>query len=134
MHHRHKVDAPSGTALRLGEAAAAGAGRKLADCAVYAREGITGERKPGAIGFAALRGGDVVGEHTVIFAGTGERIELTHRATSRQNFASGALHTQRAADATGTIASAGCATVILPCRRSTASARRARWKPICTTS
>jgi 4-hydroxy-tetrahydrodipicolinate reductase len=91
MHHKHKVDAPSGTALQLGDAAAAGTGRKLADCAVYAREGHTGERAPGAIGFAALRGGDVVGEHTVVFAGTGERVELSHRATSRQNFAGGAL-------------------------------------------
>ncbi len=91
IHHRHKVDAPSGTALFLGEAAARGRGLKLADCAVYAREGVTGERKPGAIGFAALRGGDVVGEHTVIFAGTGERIELAHKAGSRSNFASGAL-------------------------------------------
>jgi len=91
MHHKHKVDAPSGTALQLGDAAAAGSGRKLVDCAVYAREGHTGERKPGAIGFASLRGGDVVGEHTVVFAGTGERVELSHRATSRQNFAHGAL-------------------------------------------
>jgi len=91
MHHRHKVDAPSGTALQLGEAAATGTGRKLADCAVYAREGHTGERATGAIGFASLRGGDVVGEHTVVFAGTGERVELSHRATSRQNFAGGAL-------------------------------------------
>jgi 4-hydroxy-tetrahydrodipicolinate reductase len=91
MHHRHKVDAPSGTALQLGEAAAAGMGRKLSDCAVYAREGHTGERAPGTIGFASLRGGDVVGEHTVVFAGTGERVELSHRATSRQNFAGGAL-------------------------------------------
>lgn len=91
MHHRHKVDAPSGTALMLGEAAATGLGRKLAECAVYAREGHTGERPPGAIGFAALRGGDVVGEHTVIFAASGERVELAHRATSRQNFAGGAL-------------------------------------------
>jgi 4-hydroxy-tetrahydrodipicolinate reductase len=91
MHHRHKVDAPSGTAIALGEAAARGAGRALADSAVYAREGLTGERKPGAIGFAALRGGDVVGEHTVIFAGAGERVELAHRAASRQNFAAGAL-------------------------------------------
>jgi 4-hydroxy-tetrahydrodipicolinate reductase len=91
MHHRHKVDAPSGTALRLGEAAAAGIGRSLADSAVYARHGITGERKPGTIGFAALRGGDVVGEHAVVFAGTGERIEIIHRATSRQLFAAGAL-------------------------------------------
>ncbi|MBK7794273.1 MAG: 4-hydroxy-tetrahydrodipicolinate reductase [Betaproteobacteria bacterium] len=91
MHHRHKIDAPSGTALGLGEAAARGAGHALADCAVYAREGVTGERAPGTIGFATLRGGDVVGEHTVIFAGTGERVELSHRATSRQNFAGGAL-------------------------------------------
>ena len=95
MHHRHKVDAPSGTALRLGEAAAAGAGVALDAHAVYAREGITGERKPGTIGFATLRGGDVVGEHAVIFAGAGERLELTHRATSRQNFATGALRAAR---------------------------------------
>jgi 4-hydroxy-tetrahydrodipicolinate reductase len=95
MHHRHKVDAPSGTALKLGEAAAAGAGVRLADHAVYAREGVTGERKRGAIGFATLRGGDVVGEHTVVFAGEGERIELTHRATSRRNFAAGALRAAR---------------------------------------
>ncbi len=81
--------------LGLGEAAAAGAGRSLAQCAVYAREGVTGERPPGAIGFATLRGGDVVGEHTVIFAGTGERVELTHRAGSRQNFAAGALRAAR---------------------------------------
>lgn len=91
MHHRHKVDAPSGTALKLGEAAAAGAGSALADHAVYSREGITGERKPGAIGFASLRGGDVVGEHLVVFAGDGERVEIAHRATSRQLFAAGAL-------------------------------------------
>jgi 4-hydroxy-tetrahydrodipicolinate reductase len=91
MHHKHKVDAPSGTALRLGEAAAAGIGRALKDVAVEARHGITGERKAGSIGFAALRGGDVVGEHTVVFAGEGERVELAHRATSRQLFATGAL-------------------------------------------
>lgn len=91
MHHKHKVDAPSGTALRLGEAAAAGLGRKLGDVAVPARHGITGERKAGSIGFAALRGGDVVGEHTVMFASEGERIEITHRATSRKLFAAGAL-------------------------------------------
>jgi len=95
MHHRHKVDAPSGTALGLGEAAARGSGRVLADCAVFAREGVTGERPPGAIGFAALRGGDVVGEHTVVFAGAGELLELSHRATSRQNFATGALRAAR---------------------------------------
>ena len=95
MHHKHKVDAPSGTALKLGEAAAAGAGVHLADHAIYAREGMTGERKPGAIGFAALRGGDVVGEHTVVFAGEGERLELSHRAMSRRNFAAGALRAAR---------------------------------------
>jgi len=95
MHHRHKVDAPSGTALKLGEAVAAGAGVNLREQAVYAREGVTGARKPGTIGFATLRGGDVVGEHTVIFAGEGERLELTHRATSRRNFAAGALRAAR---------------------------------------
>jgi len=90
-HHRHKVDAPSGTALRLGEAAAAGAGRDFERVALYAREGITGERDPDAIGFATVRGGDIVGDHTVLFAGTGERIELTHKASSRATFAMGAL-------------------------------------------
>jgi len=91
MHHRHKVDAPSGTALRLGEAAAHGLGRDLKDCAIYAREGVTGEREAGKIGFATLRGGDVVGDHTVMFAGIGERVELTHKASSRATFALGAL-------------------------------------------
>src|SRR5215472_360025 len=91
MHHRHKVDAPSGTALHLGEVAARALGRDFKTSAVFAREGVTGERKHGTIGFAALRGGDVVGEHTVIFAGAGERIELSHKAASRQNFAAGAL-------------------------------------------
>jgi 4-hydroxy-tetrahydrodipicolinate reductase len=95
MHHRHKVDAPSGTALHLGEAAARALGRDLKASAVLAREGVTGERKPGTIGFAALRGGDVVGEHTVIFAGAGERIELSHKAGSRMNFAHGALRAAR---------------------------------------
>src|SRR5262249_41509912 len=96
MHHRHKVDAPSGTALALGEAAARGQhGGALAECAVPARHGLTGERKAGTIGFASLRGGDVVGEHTVIFAGGGERVLLTHEATSRQNFAGGALRAAR---------------------------------------
>lgn len=90
-HHRHKVDAPSGTALRLGEAAAAALGRNLADCAVYGREGVTGERDPSTIGFATVRGGDVVGDHTVLFAGIGERVELTHKASSRATFALGAL-------------------------------------------
>jgi 4-hydroxy-tetrahydrodipicolinate reductase len=91
MHHRHKVDAPSGTALRLGEAAAAGIGKALSECAVYAREGVTGEREAGTIGFATLRGGDVVGDHTVVLAGIGERVELTHKASSRATFALGAL-------------------------------------------
>jgi len=91
MHHKLKVDAPSGTALQLGEAAAAGAGVDLSANAVRSRDGHTGERRAGTIGFASLRGGDVVGDHTVIFAGAGERVELTHRATSRQNFAAGAL-------------------------------------------
>lgn len=90
-HHRHKVDAPSGTALRLGEAAAAALGRNLAECAVYGREGVTGERDPSTIGFATVRGGDVVGDHTVLFAGIGERVELTHKASSRATFALGAL-------------------------------------------
>ena len=90
-HHRHKVDAPSGTALRLGEAAASALGRNLEACAVYGREGVTGERDPSTIGFATVRGGDVVGDHTVLFAGTGERVELTHKASSRATFALGAL-------------------------------------------
>lgn len=95
MHHRHKVDAPSGTALRLGEAVAHALGRDLADCAVYGREGITGERDPSTIGFATLRGGDVVGDHTVVFAGIGERVEITHKASSRATFAQGALRAAR---------------------------------------
>ncbi|MBU3693650.1 MAG: 4-hydroxy-tetrahydrodipicolinate reductase [Rhodocyclaceae bacterium] len=90
-HHRHKVDAPSGTALRLGEAVAHALGRDLKDCAVYGREGITGERDARTIGFATVRGGDVVGDHTVLFAGTGERVELTHKASSRATFAEGAV-------------------------------------------
>lgn len=90
-HHRHKIDAPSGTALRLGEAAAAALGRDLSQCAVYGREGVTGERDANTIGFATVRGGDVVGDHTVLFAGIGERVELTHKASSRATFALGAL-------------------------------------------
>lgn len=90
-HHRHKVDAPSGTALRLGEAVASALGRDLEQCAVYGREGVTGERDPSTIGFATVRGGDVVGDHTVLFAGIGERVELTHKASSRATFALGAL-------------------------------------------
>jgi 4-hydroxy-tetrahydrodipicolinate reductase len=95
MHHRHKVDAPSGTALSLGEAAATALSRDLGSVGVYARHGVTGARPGRAIGFASLRGGDVVGDHTVIFAGDGERIELTHRAGSRANFAQGALRAAR---------------------------------------
>jgi 4-hydroxy-tetrahydrodipicolinate reductase len=95
MHHRHKVDAPSGTALKLGEAAATALHRDLETDGVYARHGVTGERKPRSIGFATLRGGDVVGDHTVIFAGPGERVELSHRASSRMTFAQGALRAAR---------------------------------------
>ncbi|WP_420402984.1 4-hydroxy-tetrahydrodipicolinate reductase [Nisaea sp.] len=91
MHHRRKVDAPSGTALGLGKAAAAGRGVTLEDKGVLSREGVTGARESGQIGFATLRGGDVVGDHTVIFAGPNERIELTHKAASREIFASGAV-------------------------------------------
>ena len=91
MHHRMKVDAPSGTALKLGEVIAEAQGTRLADRAVYAREGHTGERKNGTIGFATLRGGDVVGDHTVIFAGSGERIEITHKSASRMSYALGAI-------------------------------------------
>jgi 4-hydroxy-tetrahydrodipicolinate reductase len=91
MHHHHKVDAPSGTALALGRAAAAGRGVDLEQESVRVRDGITGPRKEGSIGFATLRGGDVAGDHTVIFAGAGERLEFTHRAASRQIFARGAI-------------------------------------------
>jgi 4-hydroxy-tetrahydrodipicolinate reductase len=94
-HHRHKVDAPSGTALQLGEVVAAALGRDLKDCAVYARHGVTGERDPSSIGFATVRGGDIIGDHTVLFAGTGERIEITHKASSRATFAQGALRAAR---------------------------------------
>ena len=94
-HHRHKVDAPSGTALRMGEVVAAALGRDLKTCAVYGREGVTGERNPNTIGFATVRGGDVVGDHTVMFAGIGERLEITHKASSRMTFALGALRAAR---------------------------------------
>jgi 4-hydroxy-tetrahydrodipicolinate reductase len=94
-HHRHKVDAPSGTALKMGEVVAAALGRDLKDCAVYAREGVTGERDPSSIGFATVRGGDIVGDHTVLFAGTGERIEITHRSNSRAGYAQGSLRAAR---------------------------------------
>jgi len=94
-HHRHKVDAPSGTALGMGEVIARTLGRDLSQCAVYGREGVTGERDPSTIGFATVRGGDIVGDHTVLFAGTGERIEITHKASSRATFALGALRAAR---------------------------------------
>jgi len=94
-HHRHKIDAPSGTALKMGEVLAEALGRDLKDCAVYAREGITGERDPSSIGFATVRGGDIVGEHTVLFAGTGERIEIAHKSSSRANYAAGSLRAVR---------------------------------------
>jgi len=94
-HHRHKVDAPSGTALKMGEVIADALGRDLKKVAVYGREGVTGERDPSTIGFAALRGGDIVGDHTVLFAGTGERIEITHRAASRATYVAGSLRAAR---------------------------------------
>ena len=94
-HHRHKVDAPSGTALKMGEVIAGALGRNLRDCAVYAREGVTGERDPSSIGFASIRGGDIVGDHTVLFAGTGERIEISHKSSSRVAYAQGSLRAVR---------------------------------------
>jgi 4-hydroxy-tetrahydrodipicolinate reductase len=94
-HHHHKVDAPSGTALKMGDVIAGATGRRLADVAVYAREGHTGERRAGTIGFATVRGGDIVGDHTVMFAGTGERIEITHRAASRMTYAIGSMRAAR---------------------------------------
>jgi 4-hydroxy-tetrahydrodipicolinate reductase len=94
-HHRHKVDAPSGTALKMGEVIASALGRDLKDCAVYAREGVTGERDPSSIGFATIRGGDIVGDHTVLFAGIGERIEISHKSSSRATYAQGSLRAVR---------------------------------------
>ena len=94
-HHRHKVDAPSGTALKMGEVIAQALGRDLKDCAVYAREGVTGERDPSSIGFATIRGGDIVGDHTVLFAGVGERIEISHKSSSRATYAQGSLRAVR---------------------------------------
>ncbi|MDQ7882696.1 4-hydroxy-tetrahydrodipicolinate reductase [Atlantibacter hermannii] len=90
-HHRHKVDAPSGTALAMGEAIAGALNKNLNDCAVYSREGHTGEREPGTIGFATVRAGDIIGEHTAMFADIGERVEITHKASSRMTFANGAI-------------------------------------------
>jgi 4-hydroxy-tetrahydrodipicolinate reductase len=94
-HHRHKVDAPSGTALKMGEVIAQAIGRDLQDVAVYAREGVTGERDPSSIGFATIRGGDIVGDHTVLFAGIGERIEISHKSSSRMSYAQGSLRAAR---------------------------------------
>ncbi|MBT9455734.1 MAG: 4-hydroxy-tetrahydrodipicolinate reductase [Burkholderiaceae bacterium] len=94
-HHRHKVDAPSGTALAMGEVVASALGRNLKECAVYGREGVTGERDPSTIGFATVRGGDIVGDHTVLFAGTGERIEIAHKSSSRATYAQGSLRAAR---------------------------------------
>jgi 4-hydroxy-tetrahydrodipicolinate reductase len=94
-HHRHKVDAPSGTALRMGEVVAHTLGRSLAQCAVFGREGVIGERQASTIGFSTVRGGDIVGDHTALFAGLGERVEITHRASSRATFALGALRAAR---------------------------------------
>jgi len=94
-HHRHKVDAPSGTALKMGEVVADALGRDLKSCAVYGREGVTGERDPSTIGFATVRGGDIIGDHTVLFAGTGERIEISHKSSSRATYAQGSLRAAR---------------------------------------
>ncbi|MBO9537084.1 4-hydroxy-tetrahydrodipicolinate reductase [Herbaspirillum sp.] len=94
-HHRHKVDAPSGTALKMGEVIADALGKKLDDVAVYAREGVTGERDPSSIGFATVRGGDIIGDHTVLFAGIGERIEISHKSSSRVSYAMGSLRAAR---------------------------------------
>ncbi|MDD3353886.1 4-hydroxy-tetrahydrodipicolinate reductase [Zoogloea sp.] len=94
-HHRLKVDAPSGTALRMGEVVADALGRDLESCAIYGREGVTGEREDRTIGFATVRGGDIVGDHTVLFAGIGERIEITHKAGSRMPYALGSLRAAR---------------------------------------
>lgn len=95
MHHRMKVDAPSGTAITMGEVIADALGRDLKECAVYGREGVTGERDPSTIGFATLRGGDVIGDHTAIFAGMGERIEITHKASNRNIYAQGCIRAAR---------------------------------------
>lgn len=94
-HHKHKIDAPSGTALRMGEVVAQSLGRDLKECAVYGREGVTGERDPSTIGFATVRGGDIVGDHTVMYCGTGERVEISHKAGSRMPYALGSLRAAR---------------------------------------
>ena len=94
-HHKHKIDAPSGTALRMGEVVAQALGRDLKECAIYGREGVTGERDSSTIGFATVRGGDIVGDHTVMYCGTGERVEISHKAGSRMPYALGSLHAAR---------------------------------------
>lgn len=94
-HHKHKVDAPSGTALRMGEVVANALGRDLQECAIYGREGVTGERDPSTIGFATVRGGDIVGDHDVMFCGIGERVEISHKAGSRMPYALGSLRAAR---------------------------------------
>lgn len=94
-HHRMKVDAPSGTALRMGEVVAEALGRDLKECAVYGREGVTGQRDPSTIGFATVRGGDIVGDHTVMFCGIGERVEITHKSSSRMTYATGSVRAAR---------------------------------------
>jgi 4-hydroxy-tetrahydrodipicolinate reductase len=94
-HHKHKIDAPSGTALRMGEVVANALGRDLKECAIYGREGVTGERDPSTIGFATVRGGDIVGDHNVMFCGTGERVEIAHKAGSRMPYALGSLRAAR---------------------------------------
>jgi 4-hydroxy-tetrahydrodipicolinate reductase len=94
-HHQHKIDAPSGTALKMGEVIANAQGKQLKDCAVFARHGDTGARKAGTIGFSAIRGGDIFGDHVVLFAGTGERIEIAHKSSSRQGYAEGSLRAVR---------------------------------------
>ena len=94
-HHRHKVDAPSGTALKMGEVIAAALGRDLKQCGVFAREGVTGAREPSTIGFSTVRGGDIVGDHNVMFLGDGERIEITHKSSSRATYAQGSLRAAR---------------------------------------
>ena len=94
-HHRYKVDAPSGTALRMGEVVAQALGRDLKDCAIFGREGVTGERLQSTIGFATVRGGDIVGDHTVMFCGQGERVEIGHKASSRMPYALGSLRAAR---------------------------------------
>ena len=94
-HHRHKIDAPSGTALKMGEVVAGALGRDLKECAVYDRQGVTGERDPSTIGFATIRGGDIIGDHTVLFAGIGERIEISHKSSSRASYAHGSLRAAR---------------------------------------